>query len=150
MKTSVVYVGMDVHKKSITFAMLIDGSEIPVIEKLPNKDEKIRKFFNKASKHGEVKTCYEASSCGYVLWRKLSKWGYGCDVIAPSLVPKSKANKIKTDKRDAIALVRLYKAGMLSLVKVPTEKHEMDRALASLRKQKSEDVKRNKHRILNF
>jgi hypothetical protein len=62
MKTSLVYVGMDVHKESITIAMLLDGSEEPMIEKLPNKDEKIKKFFKKASRYGKVKACYEASS----------------------------------------------------------------------------------------
>jgi transposase len=150
MKTSVVYVGMDVHKESITFAMLIDGSEIPVIEKLPNQDEKIRRFFKKASKHGKVKTCYEASSCGYVLWRKLNKWGFDCDVIAPSLVPKGPGDRIKTDTRDAKALVKLLRADMLVKVAIPTEKQEMDRSLVRLRKQKSEDVKKNKHRVLKF
>lgn len=150
MKTSLVYVGMDVHKESITFAMLVDGSEIPVVEKLPNKDDKIKRFFKKASKHGKVKACYEASSCGYVLWRKLSKWGYECDVIAPSLVPKGPGDRIKTDTRDALSLVKLLRADMLSCVAIPTEKQEMDRSIVRLRKQKSEDVKRNKHRILKF
>jgi transposase len=150
MQNSLVYVGMDVHKESITMAMLIDGSNDVLVEKIENRDEKIRKFFKKASKHGEIKSCYEASSCGYVLWRKLEKLGYTCDVIAPSTVPKSKSDKVKTDRRDATALVKLYKAGMLSAVTVPTIKSEMDRSLVRLHDQKSQDVKRNKHRILKF
>lgn len=150
METSVVYIGMDVHKESITMAMLVDGSSAAVTEKIANVDEKIRRFVKKASKHGRVKACYEASSCGYVLWRKLNKWGYDCDVIAPSMVPKSPADKIKTDKRDAVALVKLLKANMLSPVAIPTPEREMDRALVRLHEQKKQDVKRNKQRILKF
>lgn len=148
MSKSLVYVGMDVHKGSITMAMLMDGSIYPVVEKLPNRDDKIKKFFKKASKHGKVKACYEASSCGYVLWRKLDKWGYSCDVIAPSSLPKKK--DIKTDRRDAISLVKLYRAGMLSCIDIPTPKREQDRALVRLHSQKSQDVKRNKQRVLKF
>jgi transposase len=84
------------------------------------------------------------------LWRKLNKWGYDCDVIAPSLIPKGPGDRIKTDTRDALSLVKLLKADMLSCVAIPTEKQEMDRSIVRLRKQKSEDVKRNKHRILKF
>jgi len=150
METSVVYVGMDVHKESITMAMITDGSSAVITEKIENRDEKIRRFLKKASKYGEIKACYEASSCGYVLWRKLNKWGYSCDVIAPSMVPKSPADKIKTDKRDATALVKLLKANMLCCVAVPTTEREIDRTLVRLHDQKSQDVKRNKHRILKF
>jgi len=150
METSVVYVGMDVHKESITMAMLIGESSDVMVEKIANSDDKIRRFFKKASRHGSVKACYEASSCGYVLWRKLDRWGYHCDVIAPSTVPKSPGDKIKTDKRDAIALAKLYRADMLSCVSIPTPERERDRALVRLHDQKSADVKRNKQRILKF
>jgi len=150
MENSLVYIAMDVHKESITMAMLMEGSNAVVTEKLPNHDEKIRRFLKRVSKHGEIRACYEASSCGYALWRKLNRWGYHCDVIAPSMVPKSPGDKIKTDRRDASALVKLYRANMLSTVAVPTYKREQDRAPVRLHDQKSKDVKRNKQRILKF
>ncbi|WP_461373706.1 hypothetical protein [Candidatus Aquicultor sp.] len=55
-------------------------------------------------------------------------------------MPKAKSDKVKTDKRDATALVKLYKADMLSTVTVPTTKSEMDCSLVRLHDQKSQDV----------
>jgi hypothetical protein len=39
--------------------------------------------------------------------------GVGCEVIAPSLIPKAPGDKVKTDTRDCRRLARLYRAGEL-------------------------------------
>ena len=54
---------------------------------------------------------YEAGPGGYELFRLLSSMGVACDVIAPSLVPVRAGDRVKTDRRDAKKLVRLYRAG---------------------------------------
>jgi len=48
-------------------------------------------------------------------------WGYDCAVIAPSLIPKRARVQRKHDKRDAVELARLYRAGELVAVRIPSE-----------------------------
>ena len=51
------------------------------------------------ARDGEIHACYEASGAGSVLHRALAEWGYACDVIAPSLIPKRSGVHRKHDKR---------------------------------------------------
>jgi transposase len=76
------------------------------------------------ARDGELRACYEASGAGYVLHRALHKWGYACEVIAPSLIPKRSGVQRKHDKRDAADLARLYRAGELVAVRIPSEAEE--------------------------
>ena len=54
---------------------------------------------------------YEAGPCGYWLYRYLTKKGYDCWVVAPSLMPKKAGDRVKTDRRDAVQLARLARSG---------------------------------------
>ena len=86
---SMIYLGMDVHKDSITIAVLPQSAKTPTrLEKLANDLPKLQKWIERVARDGEIHACYEASGAGYVLHRALAKWGYACDVIAPSLIPK--------------------------------------------------------------
>ena len=85
----IIYLGLDVHKDSITIAVLPEGAKVPTrLDKLPNDLPKLKKWIDRAARDGELRACYEASGAGYVLHRALQEWGYACDVIAPSLIPK--------------------------------------------------------------
>ncbi|MBW2125127.1 MAG: transposase [Deltaproteobacteria bacterium] len=75
------------------------------------------------------------------------QWGYHCDVIAPSLVPKKKGDRRKNDFRDARNLAQNYAHGMLSVVHPPTEYEESVRSLIRCRLAFEEDEKRVKLRI---
>jgi transposase len=145
-----IYVAMDVHGKSIVSCAVKGQSDMVLEDRFPNDESSIRRHLRKLSKRGEVRVCYEASSCGYVLYNKIRSWGYRCDVIAPSKVPKSPGDRVKTDRRDAKQLVLLYRGGLLSCVGVPTPLLEGDRALIRLRFQKQRDVHRLRQRILKF
>jgi transposase len=50
--------------------------------------------------------------------------GVACDVIEPSLVPVRAGDRMKTDRRDAKKLVRLFRAGELTRVQAPTPETE--------------------------
>ena len=63
-------------------------------------------------------------------WRR---WVSTCEVVAPSLVPVAPGDKVKTDRRDARRLVRLFRAGELVTVRVPTREEEGCRDLCRLR-----------------
>jgi transposase len=58
--------------------------------------------------------------------------GHGC-VVAPSLIPRKAGDRIKTDRRDAINLAKLHRAGELTPVWVPDEAHEAIRDLVRAR-----------------
>jgi transposase len=108
---------MDVHKESITIAVLPAGAKAPTrLDRLPNDLAKLKKWIDRVAREGEIRACYEASGAGYVLHRALQEWGYACDVIAPSLIPKRSGVQRKHDKRDATDLARLYRAGPAAAV----------------------------------
>jgi transposase len=86
---SIIYLGMDVHKDSVTIGVLPMTAKSPTrLERLPNDLPKLKRFLDRTARDGELRVCYEASGAGYVLHRALREWGYACDVIAPSLIPK--------------------------------------------------------------
>jgi transposase len=130
----IAYVGVDYHLNQISIAVMIEGQrDFHDTIRLKNEDKIIKKYMKKLSKDYEVKSCYEASSSGYVFQRKMNAWGYACDVIAPSLIPKKKGDHRKNDFRDAQELCRLYAHKLLIVVHPPNEEEESVRALLRCR-----------------
>ena len=87
---SIIYLGMDVHKESITIAVLPAAAKAATrVDRLPNDLPKLKRYLDRVARDGELRVCYEASGAGYVLHRALREWGYACDVIAPSLIPET-------------------------------------------------------------
>ena len=85
----------------------------------------IRKLVAKlAAKYRHLTFCYEAGPTGYGLYRLLKSLGHECLVVAPSLVPKKAGDRVKTNRRDAVSLAKLLRAGELTAVWVPDERHE--------------------------
>ena len=85
---SIIYLGLDVHKDSVTIAVLPANATAPTrIDTCPNDFAKLRRVFDRLARDGEIRACDEASNAGYVLQRAMQGWGYHCDVIAPSLIP---------------------------------------------------------------
>lgn len=148
---SIIYLGMDVHKDSITIATLPGGAKTPTrIERLPNDLPKLKRFLDRLGRDGELRTCYEASGAGYVLHRALREWGYACDVIAPSLIPKRPGVQRKHDRRDASELARLYRAGELTPVRIPSEAEERVRDVVRCRETFQREILKSRHYILKF
>ena len=135
MKSSVVYVGMDVHKDSITIAVAREGREAAANWKtIPNDGIRLRKALKMLVKEGEVlKVCYEAGPTGFGLCRVLRKAGIDCMVVAPSLVPGKPGDRVKTDRRDAAKLAHFLRSGDLTEVHVPEEAVEAIRDLERAR-----------------
>jgi transposase len=130
----IIWVGMDVHKDFLMIAVLPEGATAPTrVERVINEPTKLRRFFGRLSREGTVRACYEASGAGFVLQRGLASWGIACEIIAPSLIPTRPGEQRKHDKRDAIQLARLYRAGELVVIRVPTEAEERVRDLVRCR-----------------
>ena len=130
----IIYLGLDVHKDSVTIAVLPTDASTPTrIDKYPNDFAKLRRVFARHAKEGSVCACYEASGAGYVLQRAMQGWGFHCDVIAPSLIPAKPGVQRKHAKYDAGQLARLYRAGELTMIRIPSEAEERVRDLVRCR-----------------
>ncbi len=142
-----IWIGLDVHVDSITAAILEGNSQEPEILKMSGDLMKVRRLFRRLSKKGPVRACYEASGAGFVLHRVLKRDGFHCEVIAPSLIPRKPGDRRKTDRLDAVMLVKLYRGGHLTPVHVPTKDQEALRRLIRLRCSYQEQCRATKIRI---
>jgi len=119
MSKTVKYVGLDVHKNTIAVAVAEDGKRGEVREhgEIANTPAALTKLLSKLGGPGvELHICYEAGPCGYGIQRQVAAAGHSCVVVAPSLIPSRPGDRIKTDRRDAVKLARLHRAGELTPV----------------------------------
>lgn len=148
---SIIYLGMDVHKESITIAVLPDHAKAPTkLDRLPNDLLKLKKWLERVARDGEIHACYEASGAGYVIHRAMKEWGFECEVIAPSLIPKRPGVQRKHDKRDAADLAHFYRAGELTAVHIPSESEERVRDVVRCRETFQKEILKSRHYILKF
>lgn len=142
------YVGLDVSKEKIAVAVADSGREKPrYLGMFPNTMESLRKIIKKIGNPSNLQACYEAGATGYTLYRWLLLLGVQCDVIAPTHIPTNARDKIKTDKRDAIRLAQLHRAGELTSIYIPTDEDESYRDLVRARDDAKKEEKRVKARI---
>lgn len=139
MKEYSVYVGLDVHKATIAVAIAPAGREAPhYYGDIANTPAAIKRLMTRLSPDGEVLgVCYEAGPCGYGVYRHITALGHDCMVVAPGLIPRKVTDRVKTDRRDALSLARLHRAGELTPVWVPGLEQEAMRDLTRAR----EDIK---------
>jgi transposase len=147
----VKWVGLDVAKDAIAVGVLDGMSEAtPRLDKIVHDEVSIRRLVSRLGGPARLRACYEAGPTGYELHRLLGSMGVDCEVIAPSLVPVAPGDKVKTDRRDARRLVRLYRAGELVTVRVPTREEEGARDLSRLRAAAMVDRRRARQRLGSF
>jgi transposase len=103
-----------------------------------------------AKRYGKLHFCYEAGPTGYGLYRQLQALGHRCHVVAPALIPKKPGERVKTNRRDAVTLARLFRAGELTAVWVPDAVHEAVRDLVRARHAVAEDLRRKRQQLLSF
>src|SRR5215831_19351550 len=148
---SIIYLGMDVHKDSITLAVLPAAApSASRVDRLPNDFSRLKRYVDRLARNDEVRACYEASGAGYVLHRVMREWGIHCDVIAPSLIPRRPGVQRKHDRYDASELARLYRAGELTAVRIPSEAEERVRDVVRCRETFQREILKSRHYILKF
>ena len=149
--TGIIWIGMDVHKDTVMVAVFEGrNGAAEIVQQLPNDTRKLRRFFERWDKRGEIRSCYEASGAGYVLHREITEWGYECEVIAPSLIPVRPGERRKHDRRDATQLARLYRAGELVPIRIPTAGEERVRDLVRCRQCFQREILRSRHYVTKF
>lgn len=148
-----VYVGLDVSKDKIAVGPAEAGrkGEVRYYGEIANRADAVRKLADRlAARHGRLCFCYEAGPTGYGLYRQLCTLGHECLVVAPSLIPTRPGVQVKTDRRDAVVLASLLRAGELSAVWVPDETHEAMRDLSRARGAAVSDLRRARQHLLSF
>jgi transposase len=132
-KSSTVFVGMDVHKDSIEIA-LADRKEARLVGRIGGEAAALERAVRKLrSVHRAPLFVYEAGPCGFWIYRRLRAQGLACMVVSPSMTPRRAGDRIKTDRRDALQLARLARAGELEPIYVPDSRDEAMRDLVRAR-----------------
>ena len=114
-----VFVGIDKAKKKHAVAIADAGRDgetryLGRVNSAPAMAERVIKKL--ASKCAKVRVCHEAGPTGYGLYRQIIALGHECAVVAASMIPKKPGDRIKTNRRDAATLARLFRAGELTSV----------------------------------
>lgn len=118
------WVALDVHKLSIVAASLPAVGGQPELHESETTERAVRRLVGRLGGPAGLAVCYEAGPCGYDLYRLLTGMGVACQVIAPSLTPVRPGERVKTDRRDARKLVRLFRAGELTCCTPPSPEQE--------------------------
>jgi transposase len=142
--------GLDVHKLTISAAVLAPGADVAVVDKISSDPDAVRRLIGRFENPGSLVACYEAGPTGYELARQLRSMGVRTEVVAPSLIPVAPGNRVKTDKRDARRLALLLRGGQLSAVRVPDVGEEAVRDLCRARADMVIDRTRARHRLGKF
>lgn len=152
MKQFSKYVGMDVHKATIAVSVAeAGGGEVRYLGEIGNTAEAIAKLVRQLRKgDAQLSFCYEAGPCGYGIHRQLTEFGWDCQVVAPSLIPKKAGDRVKTDRRDSEMLARLHRAGELTAVWVPDDAQEALRDLTRAREDMKHLQRQAKQRLSAF
>ena len=150
MEKGTTYVALDDSKRKIVAGILRPGDGPPELREILNDPRQIRRLFERLKREGPVAACYEAGVSGYDLHRQITALGVTCAVIAPALTPRRPGQRIKTDRRDAAKLVRLFRAGELTAIHVLEESEEAVRDLVRCRDDLRRDVLRWRHRVLKL
>ena len=147
---SEAFIGIDTSKlkNAVAIAEAGRGGEVRYLGEVPTTDAATRKLVAKlAARYSKLTFCYEAGPTGYGLHRLITSLGHECLVIAPSLIPKRAGDRVKTNRRDAEGLARNLRAGELTAVWVPDERHEAMRDLSRAREAAVDDLKSKRQQI---
>ena len=116
MADGIRWVGLDVHARESTIAVFDQGTgEVTTRRVVGRPHELLERLMGIPV---PARMVYEAGPTGYGLARRALAEGIEIGVCAPGKTERPPADRVKTDKRDAIRLARLLAAGELTLVTI--------------------------------
>ena len=147
MPDGIHWVGLDVHARESTFAVFDQATGEVTTRRVAGRPHELLPWLGAVQRPARM--VYEAGPTGYGLARRALAEGLELAVCAPSKTERP-ADRVKTDKRDAVRLARLLAAGELVLVTIPSVEREQLRDLVRCREDIRVDLVRARHRIGNF
>ena len=114
---SEAFIGIDTSKlrNAVAIAEGGRGGEVRFLGEFAATEAAVRKLVAKlTAKYRRLTFCCEAGPTGYWLYRLIKSLGHECIVVAPSLIPKKPGDRVKTNRRDAVSLAKLSRAGELT------------------------------------
>lgn len=149
-QNSEAFIGIDTSKLRNAVAIAEAGrmGELRYLGEIATTEAATRKLVGKLeTKYSKLTFCTEAGPTGYGLHRLIESLGHDSIVVAPSLTPVKPGDRIKTNRRDAENLARLSRAGELTAVWVPDERHEAIRDLSRAREAAVDDLKSKRQQV---
>jgi transposase len=128
----IVYVGMDVHKKTYSCACICNN-EVVKRDSMPAKPEVIVNYLKNTFSGATIHTAYEAGFSGFHLHRYLVTQGINNIVVHPGSIEVASRDRVKTDKRDALKIATQLAAGRLRGIFIPSQEQEEKRSVTRLR-----------------
>src|SRR5438093_4130549 len=150
---SEAFVAFDTSKLRNAVAIADGGrtGEIRFLGEIETSEAATAKLVKKlAARYDRLTFCYEAGPTGYGLYRQIVSLGHRCSVVAPSLIPKRPGDRVKTNRRDAVSLAKLLRAGELTAVWVPDRHHEAMRDLTRAREVAVMDRRSKRQQVSAF
>lgn len=150
---SEAFVAFDTSKlrNAVAIAEAGRSGEVRFLGEIDNTGAATARLVRKlGAKYGRLTFCYEAGPTGYELYRQIKSLGHACIVVAPSLIPKKPGDRVKTNRRDALSLVKLLRAGEVTAVWVPDPRHEAMRDLTRARGAAVEDLRSKRQQVTSF
>ena len=150
---SEAFVAFDVAKMKHAVAVAESGrkGEVRFLGEIENRPTSIERTIKKlARRYCRLHVCFEAGPTGYGLCRQVRELGHDCMVVAPALIPRRSGERVKTNRRDAVTLARLHRAGELTGIWVPDLVHEAVRDLVRAREAAADDLRRKRQQLLSF
>lgn len=140
-----VFVGIDVHKKTFSVALLRPDGMIKDWSCPADVALVTQTLSSLPVEIGAV--CYEAGPTGFGLARSLRASKIKAIVVAPSRVPRPVSPTNKTDSLDCRKLAEYAASGLVHSIAIPSEKEEAFRSLERRRHQITDSLRKAKQRI---
>lgn len=141
-----VFIGIDVHKKTLSVTCVCEGEVIERVT-MGNEAEALSRFLTRRFEGARLYSAYEAGFSGFGLHRHLCRAGIHSMVVHAAAVEVSARDRVKTDKRDSLKLAVQLAAGRLQGIRIPTEAEERQRLVSRTRAQLVQERSRLKNQI---
>jgi len=145
-----LFIGLDVHKKSWSVTVIVDGIEHRTFTQPPDPGA-LNNYLHRMFPGGSYNSAYEAGFCGYGIHRELKSLGINNIVINAADTPTSQKDKMhKRDPTDSRKIARELEKGSLRGINVFDREPEELRGLNRTRFYLMRDLRRSKNRIKSF
>jgi transposase len=141
-----IFSGLDVDKGNIAVTFT-DHNRLINSLRLPYSSKHLVNYVRKHFPQQRVAFVYEAGPTGFGLYDDLTAEGYSCLVVAPSMVPTSPGQRVKTNRLDSKKLSEGLRGGQLRSIHVPTRSYRELRHLVQLRDTHARQLTATKCRI---